>query len=46
MPCLEFKKRPVEGITTGKMLDFLALKYMGIVKKDVMKSYWSVDSFL
>ena len=29
---------PVEGITTGKMLGFLALTYMGIAKKDVMKS--------
>lgn len=24
---------PVEGITTGKMLGFLALTYMGIAKK-------------
>ena len=24
---------PVEGITTGKMLGFFALTYMGIVKK-------------
>ena len=28
------------------MLGFLALTYMGIVKKDAMKSYWSVDSVL
>ena len=45
-PSSEFKKWPLEGIITGKMLDFLALTYMGIVKKDAMKSYWSVDSVL
>ena len=28
------------------MLGFLALIYMGIVIKDAMKSYWSVDSVL
>ena len=28
------------------MLGFLALTYMGIVKKDAIKSYWSVDSVL
>ena len=44
-PSSEFNKCPVEGITAGKMLGFLALTYyMGIVKKDVMKFYWSVDS--
>ena len=42
----EFKKWQVEKIITGKMLGFLALIYMGIVIKDAMKSYWSVDSVL
>ena len=37
----------MEGITTGKMLGFFILTYyMGIVKKDAMKSYWSVDNAL
>ena len=45
--CTEFKKCQVEWITIGKMLGFLALTYYtGIVKKDVMESYWSVDSVL
>ena len=40
-----FSKWPKDGIKTNKMLAFIALTYyMGIVKKDLITSYWSIDS--
>ena len=44
-PSSEFRKWSIEGITRRKMLGFLT-NYMEILKKDAMKSYWSVDSVL
>ena len=36
---------PKKGITKSKMLLFLALTYyMGIAKKDSLRSYWTIDS--
>ena len=40
-----FSKWPKDEIKTNKMLAFIALTYyMGIVKKNLITSYWSVDS--
>lgn len=42
-----FSKWPENGITNNKMIAFLALTYyMGIIKKDVIASYRSIDSTL
>ena len=38
---------PENGISSGKMTAFLALTfYFGIVKKDLLKSYWGSTSVL
>ena len=39
-----FSKWPKDGIKTNKMLAFITLTYyMGIVKKDLITSYWSIQ---
>ena len=39
-----FSKWPKDGIKTNEILAFIALTYyMGIVKKDLITSYWSTD---
>ena len=44
-PSSGFKKWPENGISSGKMREFLAVTfYFGIVKKDLLKSYWSTNS--
>ena len=46
-PSSDFKKWPENGISLGKMTTFLALTlYFGIMKKDLLKSYWSTNSVL
>ena len=40
-----FSKWQKHGIKTNKMFAFIALTYyMGIMKKDFITSYWSIDS--
>ena len=46
-PKSNFKRWPEAGITEEKIMTFIALTfYMGIVKKDLLRSYWSIDSVL
>ena len=43
----DFKFWPEDGISSDKLLAFLALTvYMGILKKDLLRSYWTVDSII
>ena len=42
-----FLKWPEQGIKVEKMLAFIALMYyMGVVKKDLIQHYWSIDATL
>ena len=44
-PTSDYNAWPKEGITKSKMMLFLALTYyMGIVKKDSLRPYWTIDS--
>ena len=46
-PSSDYKKWPENGISSGKMRIFLALTfYFSIMKKDLLKSYWSTNSVL
>ena len=46
-PSSDFKKWPENGISSGKMSAFLTLTfYFEIVKKNLLKSYWSTNSVL
>ena len=42
-PTLDYNAWPKEGITKSKMMLFFAY-YMGILKKDSLRSYWTIDS--
>ena len=42
-----FSKCPKDGIKTNKMLGFIARTYyMHIIEKDLITSYWSIDSVI
>ena len=44
-PTSDYNAWSKEGITKSKMMLFLTLTYyMGIVKKDSLRSYWTIDS--
>ena len=46
-PSSDLKKWPDTGVSIHKMRAFFALTfYMGIVKKNLLKSYWTTDSVL
>ena len=43
-PTSDYNAWPKEGITKSKMLFLTLTYYMGIVKKDSLWSYWTIDS--
>jgi len=46
-PSSDFKRWAEDGVTPAKMRAFLALTFnFGIVKKDLLKNYWSTDDVL